>query len=63
MKQNVRVGLVLLAATILVMLVAGNVFAFSSYEQDCSTCHSDPSGMTISTISTIDVAPGETFQV
>jgi len=63
MKQNVRIGLVLLAATIIVMLVAGNAFASSNYETDCSSCHSDPTGMSITTISTIDVAPGETFQI
>ncbi len=63
MKQNVRIGLVLLAATIIAMLVVGNVFASSGSESDCSTCHDVPTGMSITTISTIDVAPGETFQI
>jgi hypothetical protein len=63
MKQNVRIGIVLLAATIIAILVVGNVFASSDYESDCSTCHGDPTGMSITTISTIDVAPGETFQI
>ena len=63
MKRNVRIGLVLLAGTLIIMLVAGNVLANRDIETDCSTCHPDSAGMSISTISTIDVAPGETFQV
>lgn len=63
MKQKVRIGIFVLAASIILMLVAGNVFASSNYELDCSTCHDDPTGMSITTVSTINVAPGETFQV
>jgi len=63
MKRNVRIGLVLLAGTLIIMLVAGNVLANRDIETDCSTCHPDSAGMSINTISTIDVAPGETFQV
>ena len=63
MKRNVRIGLVLLAGTLIIMLAAGNVLADRDIETDCSTCHPDSAGMSISTISTIDVAPGETFQV
>ena len=63
MKQKVRIGVVLLAAAIIVMLVAGNAIANSEYESDCSSCHSDPTGLSITTVSTIDVAPGETFQI
>ncbi len=63
MKRNVRIGLVLLAGTLIIMLVAGNVIANRDIETDCSTCHPDSAGMSITTISTIDVAPGETFQV
>ncbi|MHA1135814.1 MAG: hypothetical protein ACTSSE_04940 [Candidatus Thorarchaeota archaeon] len=63
MKQKVRIGIVVLAATIILMLVAGNVFANSDVESDCSSCHGDATGMSITTISTIEVAPGETFQI
>ncbi len=63
MKRNVRIGLVLLVGTLIIMLAAGNVLANRNIETDCSTCHPDSAGMSITTISTIDVAPGETFQV
>ncbi|MGY5858673.1 MAG: hypothetical protein RTU63_04835 [Candidatus Thorarchaeota archaeon] len=63
MKRNVRIGLVLLAGALIIMLAAGNVIANRDYEVDCSTCHSDPSGMSITTISTISVSAGETFQI
>ncbi|MBY8999255.1 MAG: hypothetical protein KGD60_16240, partial [Candidatus Thorarchaeota archaeon] len=66
MKRNVRIGLVLLAAVFIFTLVAGNVFAYPGIENDnCSrsTCHDSPTGMSITTVSAIDVAPGETFQV
>lgn len=63
MKRNVKIGLGILAVTIVVMLVAGNAFAYPDYETNCSTCHSDPTGMSISTNSSITVAPGETFEL
>ncbi|MBY8997337.1 MAG: hypothetical protein KGD60_06380 [Candidatus Thorarchaeota archaeon] len=64
MKRNVRIGLVIFSATIIIMLAAGNVLANSDREDNCtSSCHNDPTGMSISTISTIDVGPGETFQI
>lgn len=63
MKRNVRIGLVFFAATIIVMLAAGNVIANRDAEIDCSGCHTDPAGMSITAISAIEVAPGETFQV
>ena len=63
MKQKVRIGIVVLAASIILMLVAGNAFAFPGEETDCSSCHGDPSGMSITTISSIEVAPGEEFEV
>jgi len=63
MKRNVRIGLVLVAATVIIMLAAGNAFAYSDREDDCSSCHDVPTGMSINTISSIDVDLGETFQV
>ncbi|TFG95372.1 hypothetical protein E4H12_13385, partial [Candidatus Thorarchaeota archaeon] len=66
MKHKARIGIVVLAAVIVFTLVAGNVFAFSNVENDnCSKsgCHDSLTGMSITTVSTIDVAPGETFQV
>ena len=65
MKQKVRIGIVVFAAVIIFTLVAGNVFAFPGVEDNCtrSGCHDEPSAMSITTVSTIDVAPGETFQI
>jgi hypothetical protein len=66
MKQNVRIGLVLLAATMLLVLAAGNALATRDVESSCSTgasCHTDPSGLSITMASSIDVTPGETFQL
>ncbi|MFW9794251.1 MAG: hypothetical protein ACFFEE_08115 [Candidatus Thorarchaeota archaeon] len=66
MKRNVRIGLVLLAAIMLLVLAAGNVIAHQYYESSCSTgetCHDDPSGLSITMASSIDVATGETFQL
>ena len=63
MKRNVRIGLVIFAAAVIVMLAVGNVLASRTYETDCNSCHSDPSGITITTVSTIDVDAGETFQL
>ena len=64
MKRNVRIGLVIFAATIILVVAAGNVLANSDREDNCtSSCHNDPTGMSISAISTIDVDAGETFQI
>jgi hypothetical protein len=63
MKRSVRIGLVIFAVAILIMLAAGNVLANSSSESNCSSCHNDPTGLSISTITSIDVAPSETFQI
>jgi hypothetical protein len=65
MKQNVKIGLVVFAATILIVLAAGNVIAFPNSESNCATasCHDDPSGLSITMASTIDVTPGETFDL
>ena len=63
MKRNVRIGLVVFAATILVVLGAGNVLANREVESNCVGCHNDPTGLTITMASSIDVAPGETFQL
>jgi hypothetical protein len=63
MKRKIKIGLVLVAATLLIMLAAGNALAHSDYEVDCSTCHDVSAGMSITTVSTIDVSPGESFQV
>ncbi len=64
MKRSVRIGLVIFAATIIVLLAASNVYANRDAESNCSsTCHNDSTGLSISTISSIDVAPGETFQI
>jgi hypothetical protein len=62
MKKNVKYGVVLLAAVI-IMVVVGSAFANSWREDDCSSCHSEPAGMSITTVLTLEVAPGETFQV
>ncbi|MGY5879950.1 MAG: hypothetical protein RTV31_06845 [Candidatus Thorarchaeota archaeon] len=65
MNQKIRIGVVLLVATLIVMLVAGNAFAYPNLETNCSSsgCHDEVTGMSITTVSTIDVAPGEIFQV
>jgi len=65
MKQKVRIGIVVFAAAIILMLVAGNTIAFPGEEDNCTKpgCHDDPLAMSITTVSTIDVAPGETFQI
>ena len=63
MKRNVRIGLVIVAALVIVMLAASNAYASSDYETDCSVCHNDPTGMTITTVSSINVEPGASFQV
>jgi hypothetical protein len=63
MKRNIRIGLIVFAAALIFMVAAGNVLANRDYEVACSGCHTDPAGMSINTVSTIEVAPGETFQV
>jgi hypothetical protein len=65
MKRNFKIGLVLLAATMLLVLAAGNVIAPRTSESGCDTtgCHDDPTGLTITMDSSIDVAPGENFQL
>jgi len=63
MKRNVRIGLVVFVAILLLMLGAGNVLANRESELDCAGCHNDPTGLTITMASSIDVTPGETFQL
>ncbi|MFW9974669.1 MAG: hypothetical protein ACFFDQ_05370 [Candidatus Thorarchaeota archaeon] len=66
MRHRFKVALVVFASVILIMVAAGNVLANRSSESSCSsleTCHNDPTGLSISTISSVDVAPSETFQV
>jgi hypothetical protein len=63
MKRNVKIGLGILAATILLMIAAGNVIAFPDRETDCAGCHDVSAGMSITAISSIDVSPGEHFEV
>ena len=62
MKRNVRIGLVLLAATILIF-TAGSALANRNFEANCATCHDNPAGINVSMATTIEVAPGETFQL
>lgn len=64
-KRKVKIGLVFVAATILLILVAGNVVATRTSESNCgnSGCHDDPTGLSITMDSSIDVEPGETFQL
>jgi len=63
MNKKARVGLFLTAALVVMMLFASNVFAQPDYESNCSSCHDNPAGMSITAISSIEVAPGEEFQV
>jgi len=63
MRRNVKIGLVVFATAIIIMVAAGNVIAYPDYEVDCSTCHSDPSSLSITTNSSIEVAPGQTFEL
>ncbi len=63
MKRNVRIGLVVFAATLLLVLGAGNVLANREAESNCASCHNDPAGLTITMASSIDVAPGENFEL
>jgi hypothetical protein len=63
MKRNVKIGLGILAAAIILMIAVGNAFAYPYREDDCATCHSNSIGMSISTNSSIDVSPGESFEI
>lgn len=66
MKRNVKIGIVVLAATMLLVLAAGNTLAFPDREDNCSSgssCHNSTTGISITFASSIDVAPGETFQL
>jgi len=65
MRRNVRIGLVIFVAVAIIMFAASNVLAFPSEEEGCSRspCHTNSAGLSISSISAIDVAPGENFQV
>lgn len=63
MKRRVRIGLVIFAAAIIIMLAVGNVIAFPDREDDCSSCHGNSAGLSITTNSTIEVETGETFQL
>ncbi|MFW9810501.1 MAG: hypothetical protein ACFFE6_14075 [Candidatus Thorarchaeota archaeon] len=63
MKRNVKIGLVVLAVTVLLVFGAVNVFANRDVESNCGGCHSDPTGITLTMASSIDVEPGETFQL
>jgi len=63
MRRNVKIGLVVFAATIIIMLAVGNVIAFPESETACTDCHFDATGLSINTNSSIEVAPGETFEL
>lgn len=63
MRRNVKIGLVVFAAAIIVMMAMGNVIAFPESEEACTNCHFDATGMSITTNSSIEVATGETFQL
>jgi hypothetical protein len=61
MKKSVRVGLSLFAVAIIILLAAGVAFAYPYNESNCASCHSDPTGISISANSTVNVTLGETF--
>ncbi|MHA2047287.1 MAG: hypothetical protein ACW99G_21055 [Candidatus Thorarchaeota archaeon] len=63
MKRNVKIGLFVFATLVLLLIGAGNVLADREVESNCGGCHDNPNGITISMASSIDVEPGETFQL
>ncbi|UCE11782.1 MAG: hypothetical protein JSW61_07585 [Candidatus Thorarchaeota archaeon] len=65
MKKQVRVGLVLAAVGFVIILAAGSVVGFPSQSGNCASsgCHDDPSGITITTDTTVNTEPGATFEL
>ncbi|MFX1606402.1 MAG: hypothetical protein ACFFDD_10885 [Promethearchaeota archaeon] len=63
MRRNVKIGLVVFAAAIIFIVAASNVIAYPYREDDCSPCHGTSSGLSITTNSSIEVSPGETFEL
>ncbi|MFW9786572.1 MAG: hypothetical protein ACFFE2_00555 [Candidatus Thorarchaeota archaeon] len=63
MKRNAKFALLLVSVFLLVILASSNVLASRTYENNCSDCHDNNSGISISALSTIDVDAGATFQL
>ncbi len=65
-KKQIRIAILVIAATAVLFLAASNVIAFPTYHTACSVsgCHDDPTGMTITASpSTVTVERGQSFNV
>jgi len=63
MKRNTKIGLLLVSVFLLVLVASNNVLASRSFQNDCSSCHSDATGISITMAATMTVDAGETFQL
>ncbi|MFW9806739.1 MAG: hypothetical protein ACFFFK_08430 [Candidatus Thorarchaeota archaeon] len=63
MKRRTKIGIILASVFLLVLLASSNVIASRTFELDCSGCHTDPTGITITAPTSLDVNAGEIFQL
>ena len=65
MNRRTKIGIVLASVFLLVVLASGHAMANPALQSNCgsSGCHTDPSGITITATSSIDVDSGQTFQL
>ncbi|MHA2425092.1 MAG: hypothetical protein ACXAEF_09910, partial [Candidatus Thorarchaeota archaeon] len=64
MKKQVRYGLIVVSLAVILALAASSAIAFPQNTDNCSSCHTNSTGMTLSASPTsISVQPGSTFSI
>ncbi|MFW9833728.1 MAG: hypothetical protein ACFFEK_07025 [Candidatus Thorarchaeota archaeon] len=63
MRARTKTGIIIASVFLLILLAAGNVLASRTFESDCNSCHTDPSGIAITALASIDVDTNTTFQL
>ena len=63
-KKNTKIGILVVTCFLAVLLFSLNyVVANSTYEVDCSSCHSNAGTLSVSTSSSVTIGTGENFQL